>query len=222
MATPAEQNTGQNKEIAQVISGGSTAKALTGVGAVVLSIFAFAGFLPTLLVAIAAIAIGAGLLFDGAAIVGEYKKILARMPGDTQAKADLSGGAGAEVFLGIGVIVLAILALFGLVPHVLLPVAAITAGTALAITADVLGRLNRLALDVSDAHSTVRQAVHYFTSSAASTQIVAGVAAIVLGILALVGITPETLTQVAFLVIGAAMFLGGTAVTGRLLAPLYR
>ncbi len=218
---PGENRPRENKEVAQVVSGGSIAKALLGAGTIVLIIIAFTGVVPKTLTAIAAIAVGAGLLLEGMAIGAEYKKILERVHYDPQVKSELAG-VGIEIFFGAGVITLGILSLIGLVPLVLNAVAAITAGAALAVTADLLGRLDQVNLGQAGKQDSVSRATHLIASSAAGVQVMAGVAAIVLGTLSLIDTAPMTLNQVAFITLGAALLLSGIASGGRMITPLYR
>ncbi len=219
---PGENRPREDKEVAQVVSGGSLAKALLGAGAIVLIILAFTGVVPKILTHIAAIAVGSGLLLEGIAIAAEYKKILERVHYDPEVNAELGGGVGTETLLGVGVIVLGILSLFGLVPLVLNAVAAITAGVAVVFTADLLGHLNQVHLGHAGQHDTVIRATHLITSSAAGVQVIAGVAAIVLGILSLIGVAPMLLTKVAWIILGAALLLSGIESGGRMITPVYR
>jgi hypothetical protein len=187
-----------------------------------LIIIAFTGVASKTLTAIAAIAVGAGLLLEGMAIAAKYKKILERVHNDPQVKLELGVGVGTETLLGVGVITLCILSVISLVPLVLNAVAAITVGVALAITADLLGRLNQVNLGQAGKQDRVILATHLITSSAAGVQVVAGVAAIVLGIASLISFAPMLLNQVAFITPGAALLLSGIASCGRMITPVYR
>lgn len=118
----------ENKESAQVPSGAFFVKAILGTGAIVLIIIAFTGVASKTLTAIAAIAVGAGLLLEGMAIAAKYKKILERVHNDAQVKSELGVGVGIETLLGVGVITLCILSVISLVPLVLNAVATIVLG----------------------------------------------------------------------------------------------
>jgi len=59
------------------------------------------------------------------------------------------------------------------------------------------------------------------TAGAAGAQALGGNAAITLGILALVGIVPQTLVLVSVLCIGGAALLSGGALTSKMVSLLY-
>jgi hypothetical protein len=118
-------------------------------------------------------------------------------------RAVVSGAGGlAESIAAIGVVVLSILALAGVLPVTLLAIACIGAGAALVFEgAAVTSRVSTLL------------AARLPTSTAEleggfAAEVLAGVAGIVLGILALIGVGPLVLPIVAAIVFGAGMLLG--------------
>ncbi len=64
--------------------------------------------------------------------------------------------------------------------------------------------------------------MRYPIGTTAVIQVIAGAAAVVLGILALVGLVGWTLTQIPFIVIGSAIFLPDAVISTRLMAPMHR
>ncbi len=58
--------------------------------------------------------------------------------------------------------------------------------------------------------------------AASGTQMLIGIATIVLGILALIGIDPVTLSLVGLLATGASILFSGSAVSSRMLSVLRR
>jgi hypothetical protein len=126
-----------------------------------------------------------------------------------------AAGAGAttEAIGGAAAIVLAIIALAGLLPVPLMSVATIVLGTAILMDAASVGaRYNRLVRASTTGEDRVLRVELGGGISAGS---VAGIAGIVLGILALLGLAPVTLCAVALIVFGAAM-LFASAAKGRL------
>lgn len=113
------------------------------------------------------------------------------------------GGSGAEALLGLIALVISILALAGLAMVPFAAIAVILVGAALifdsasvAAEPGVRGREARAAI---------------FGGVGADT--IAGLAAITLGILSLVGIDPFTLLPVAILVVGAGLLFSGAMTT---------
>jgi hypothetical protein len=134
--------------------------------------------------AIATIAAGAGLFFHGAAAASRWKRTN-----------ESSAGVGVEGLGGAGGIVLGILSLIGIVPMVLLPVAAIVLGAAVLLSGPVEPVLDR---------------------SAAGIDVLCGAGAAVLGILALLHIgSVLTMTMIAMLAVGAGLLLSGGVLAAR-------
>jgi uncharacterized membrane protein HdeD (DUF308 family) len=75
--------------------------------------------------------------------------------------------------------------------------------------------LNVLKIETSGRHDVAKQVARDALTAATGTDVLVGLATIVLGILAL---TPETLILVAMLALGAAVLLTGGAVIGRMLS----
>lgn len=198
-----------------VLAGGSTVEAVGGAAALVLAIIGLAAVLPMTLTAVATIAIGVALLAEGAAIAARYERILARPGVSRVGAADVGGGMSAEFFGGAAGIVLGVLALLGVATGTLEPIAAIVFGGALLFGSTTASRLERAAAHGEP--TAAREAV----AAASGAQVLVGLGSAVLGILAVVGIAPETLTLVALLSVGAAVLLSGSALTARMAALLH-
>jgi len=203
----------------EFVAGGSVAETVGGAGAVVLAILALAGILPAYLAAIATIAVGAALLFEGAAVAGRYRDLLKRVSENEIEATELGGGVSAEALGGLAGIALGILALLGVAPMALMSVAMIVLGGALLLSAGTTARLNDLHLRRTTS-DTVRMIARDAVSTAAGTQVLAGAAGIVLGILALQGLASVVLIDVAALSLGASVLLTGTALGGKMMAAL--
>ena len=208
----------QDKHLVEFVAGGSTAEIAGGIAAVVLAILGLADVVPRFMLTIATIAIGAALLFEGASIAAEYSRLLKETTHDTFQSTELGGGMTAEMMAGVAGIVLGILALLGLDPMVLSPAALIVFGVALVFGSGITSRLNDLKIETSGAEMPARRVAHEAVSAAAGTEILVGLSAGVLGILALVGIAPMTLSLIGMLAVGASVMLSGTAIGGKLLS----
>jgi hypothetical protein len=208
---------------AEVPGGGSLAEAICGIGAIVLSIVALIGVLEPQLGAVAAIVIGGGLLLEGAAIGMRFAKLLGEIIGPRFSMAELGSGMPAEFLAGAAGIVLGILALPGIAPVTLLSVAAIVFGAALLLGAGATANLNCLIVEHRHhAQAVARRVAATMISGATGAQILVGLAAIILGIVALGGIYPLTLSLIAFLAVGAAVAISGLALSTKLLEMMRR
>lgn len=207
-----------SRHVAESVATGSTAEIIGGVAAVVLAILGLAHVAPDFMLTIATIAVGAALVFEGGSIAAEYSKIVASAAEGTLQTAEVGGGMTAEMIGGITGIVLGILALLGLDTMTLSASALIVFGATLALGAGMTSRLADLKIRASGAHETAQKVAHEAVTAAADTQVLAGVAAAVLGILALVGLAPTTLVLIGLLAVGASVLLSGSAVGGRLLS----
>jgi hypothetical protein len=204
--------THRDQAAAREIEGGSTTEAVGGAAAIVLAILALLGVLPTVLASVASIAIGVGLVVAGGAIAARYERILAA-PESPGARREIVGGMGMEAFAGVAALVLGILALLGLSPMTLLAIAAIAAGAGLLMASGSMARLESL-VRWETAHDMAAK-MHDTVYASAGSEVLIGVGAIVLGILALTGNDPLTLVLVALLSIGASLLMSGSTIAGR-------
>ena len=209
----------EERHVLEVEGAGSIVEAGGGLAVIVLSIIGLAGANPGFMVSIAGIALGAALLAEGGAIAGEYSKLVHMTTGGRFDAAELGGGMTTELIAGGAALVLGILGLLHLAPLTLMPIASITVGAALVLTSGAVQRLNDVKVRALGLSDTARRVTHAAVSSAAGAQVFTGVGAIVLGILALTTApgAAATLTLVAFLAIGAAVTLSGSALAGRLM-----
>jgi hypothetical protein len=198
---------------AATLAGGSSLELIGGGGAAVLAIIGLAGYLPLYMTSIATIAIGGALLAHGAAVTARWTDTMRRAAGDRSEQIEIGGGASSEFLGGATAIVLGILALAGTMPLVLLPIAAIIVGGTILLSAPAQPEIARLAPDRDRRMSRI---THEAVEGASGGMMLAGLGAIVLGILALVGVGPVyTLVEVALLAVGIALLVGGSALTAR-------
>jgi len=206
-----------------VEAGGAATESMGGVAVIILAIIALAGVLPGVLTDIAGIIFGAAFIVEGAALAARQTAIMGQMaePGIEQLEA--GGGMTAEFVAGLAAIILGILSLIGLMPLVLMPALVITGGAGLILCAGAVGRLNDLRTAGLGVNPTARVAAATGVASAAAGQVLAGLAAVTLGILALVRVgDPQLLATVGVLVLGAAIALSGTALSGKMLSLFRR
>ena len=195
------------------LAGGATVEALGGLAAVVLVVIALADILPFTLTAVASLCIGAALLAEGAAIAGRWSHLINLTGADRNARSELGGGVSAELLGGLCVITLGVLALVGVAPTVVLPVAVLVGGAALLIGTSAVSRLSMLRILPGVAPERGLNMGREQVSAAAGLQAIVGIAAITLGILALIGFAPAILTMVGLLCLGVSEMISGGAVT---------
>jgi len=205
----------QEKRMLEVIAGGSFAEMAGGIGAIVLAIVGLAGIVPIVLAAIAMVSIGAALAVEGTAIAVEYRRLFCKLADNEVHANELSGGMSAEFFTGIAGVVLGILAIIGVHPIFLLAVSAIVLGIGIAFSSGSKARLNQLRLERTE-NTLLQRIAKDAVITSIGTDVLAGLGASILGILALLGIVPIILTLVAVLVMGGTILLGGSALGSRM------
>lgn len=205
----------RRRRTAKVIAGASTTEAIVGAGAAVLAIVGLAGVWPTYMAAIAAIAVGAALLSEGAGAAAQYSELMTRSNGSHYEKAVTGTGMSTQMFGGLAGVTLGVLALLGIAPMTLLSVSVIVFGASV-----LLGTAAPMEVESmverryeTEPHPIAQQAVQ----AAEGGRVLVGIASAVLGILVLTGVgDPMILILSALLTIGAAEFLGGSTLGARL------
>jgi len=128
--------------------------------------------------------------------------------------------------VGIAGIVLGILALLGVASYSLTAISAIAFGAALMLSAQSVRRLYRMQADtrlnsVGSSYTIREFLAGEMAAGSAGIQFIAGLAALVLGIIAVVmtaSVRNEVLTLVALLVVGLTNIISGSALSGLVLS----
>jgi hypothetical protein len=200
---------------------GGLVDAIGGIATIVLAIVALAGIASATIPAIATIVFGAALLIQGGAMLSEYSHTIFPTGAANAGAEQFGGGSLSAVFLvGAAGVVLGVLALLGIAPATLTAIAVIAFGSALVLSSNSVRHLYLLKASVSRmaGPQVGRELIAgEMTSSSAGVQTLAGLTAIVLGILAVAGHDPAVLTLVALLVLGATVVLTGSTLSGLVL-----
>lgn len=194
------------------MEGGSFGESLAGAAGVVLAVLGIIGLLPTVLGAVSAIAVGLGLFLGGGVIAARLNRLWIGFEGEGARRQTL-GGLGMEALAGLAGAVLGLLSLLGLAPITLLSVSALVLGAALLMESGATARLE-LALGRAARHTQER--THEAVYVASGSDFIVGAGAVVLGILALAGNAPVTLSLIALLSVGAAGMLRGSTLAARM------
>ncbi|MCL5278824.1 MAG: hypothetical protein M1376_02825 [Planctomycetes bacterium] len=220
--TITEEHLQEERHTVETILGGSLGGGVIAIAGIVLSIIGLSltGIEARWLLAVATIAVGISFLIEGSAIAARLSDILHEETQGRVKMAELGTGVTAETLTGIAGITLGILGALNVVPSILLPIAAIVYGAgALLGSGTNLGINKMIAMhreETARARLVIRQAVFATTG----LQLIAGLGAIALGIIALAGVFPLTLTLVAMLAVAAAFLLSNVALVGRMTALL--
>jgi hypothetical protein len=229
MSTTPERN--NDRRLLEVETSGAAAEAFGGIAVVVLCVVALFGFEEWHLASIAGIVFGVAALAQGTAIATEYRDLYALLDQAGTGNVELGTGMTMEILVGGSAIALGALALIGTAPDILLPSLVIAGAASLILSAKSVQRLNNLQLPdtirARSAHPTARTA----TLIVAIIQVLAGIGAGALGIVALTylptpkpepaaGTTSLTFTLVGLLVLGCSIALSGSSLVGRFVQML--
>jgi hypothetical protein len=194
---------------------GGLVDAIGGIATIVLAIVALTGVRPEILVPITVIVFGAALLIQAGAMVSEYAVF---MPAAGAGATDFGANSLSSLFLvGAAGIVLGILALLGIATTVLTSISVIAFGALLLSSNSVR---NLYLLRRATAAGTMgggEVLAGEMASGSAAVQLLAGLTAVVLGILAVSGARSDILVLSAMIVLGATVVLSGSALSGMVL-----
>lgn len=217
MNTTLETSQTQGRKLVKTTMTGSGIEAAGGAAAVVLAILGLAHVSPEHMLPVASIVVGVALLAQAGLLANGASDVVSREAMGRREKMEFEGGISAEALAGGAALVLGILSLIGLDAGVLMSVAAIVLGVGLVLESGATSRLNRLDdAPATPRSTTARRAV----AGTEGAQMLIGLAAVVLGILALIGLDPMELSLVAMLAVGVSILLSGAALGGKMAGML--
>jgi hypothetical protein len=198
---------------------------IAGVATIALAICGLVGVYPPFLAEAATIVFGAALMIQGGTMRCETAQI-APPKGLETLPIDEFGGAGPSIVFLTGAvgIVLGVLALLGLDSGVLTPIASVAFGVALVLSGNAAWRLCLLKHALGDRQGgsplgPSQVLAMEMASSTAVIQAFVGLAAVVLGVLALSGNRNDLdLNLVALLALGGALILSGGVLSALVLS----
>lgn len=218
----AQPNIHEEKVTAEILFSGAMMETITGIAIIVISIIGLTGFMPLIMLPIAAIALGLSFLFEGGAVATRLSNLLAEITHGRVDFAELSSGLTVEILAGISGIVLGVLSLVRVDPYIMMPIGVIVYGMALVIGSGVKARLNHLAISSQTEERMVHRITREVILVATGVEILLGLGVMALGILGVIGIYPVVLSLVGVLTAGGFNFLMGTALGGRMLSIFRR
>ncbi len=224
MSMTSETTTTTESTTHELTNYGGVVDAIGGAATIVLAIIGLAGTSSDVLLSIATIVFGAALLIQSGTILSELSHTMFPA-GVIEPSGEFSAAGVSTVFLvGVAGIVLGILALIGLYPLILTSIAIIAFGAALLFGSNSIWSVHRmkrsasLAAGQTGATAGAEILAAEVAAGSAGLQCVAGLAALVLGILAVTGTYPAVLSLVGLLVMGSAILLTGSTLSGALQA----
>jgi hypothetical protein len=220
--TVSEEHVREERHTVESILGGTVGGGVIAIAGAVLAIIGLAGVEPRWLLSAATIAVGVSFLLEGAAIAARLADMLEEATEGRVQMAELGTGVTAETLAGIGGIALGILAALNVVPSVLLPIAAIVFGGAAVLGAGTNVSINELLVAHRGEHGLARRVIRQAVFATTGLQVLVGLGAITLGIIALAGQYPYTLTLVAMLGVSGVFVLSNTAIASRMMTALRR
>jgi hypothetical protein len=207
---------------ARVVRGGSLASGVAGALTVLLAILGLSSIMPGMMIPLAVIALGAAFLFEGGAIAARFSDFLTETSKSRRDVPKLGAGVTIEVAGGVIGAILGILSILRVLPAVLTPVAILVYGTTLIFGSGVATWFDSLLTARSGEHETFNKTAHDAVMVSAGLQFILGVTGVILGILALVGISPVIMSLSALLCIGFAALVTGTAISVRMSSIMLR
>ncbi|MBS1117821.1 MAG: hypothetical protein H6Q90_49 [Deltaproteobacteria bacterium] len=192
------------------IARGSKSELVAAIAGLAAAVIGLAGFHPSSLAAVATIAVGFALLVQGSSIANRWTHAI-HIPASE--RSDVLG-IGTEVLGGLAAMVIGVLAVIGISPVVLLPAAALVLGSALMLGGPAQPALVELGSATAPPRWVV---VRDRVRASGSVMVMAGVAALVLGILALAAGGPVVrLSLVAMLCVAASLIMVGSSLIARI------
>lgn len=191
-----------------------------GIGTVLLAILGLVGLYAPILAAIATIIFGIALLLQGRALLAEYTQASVEAAAHTGVSAIAVSIRFAVILLAAVGAALGVLSLLDFNSAVLTPVASIMFGGGLVLSSVSIWHLNAIRRASAKGETSLKDIVaNHMVFDSLGVQTFAGLAAIILGVLAASGATYDlTFNLVALLILGSALVLKGGSLNAILLS----
>jgi hypothetical protein len=220
--TITEEHLHEDRHTVETVLGGAIGGGIIAIAGAILAIIGLAGMESRWLLGVATIAVGVSFLIEGAAIASRLSDLLHETTEGRVQMSELGAGVTGETLAGVVGIVLGILGILNVYPLSLLPIAAIIYGAALILGAGANVRISEITFSHRESGAPARNVIRQAVLATTGFQILVGLGAVTLGIIALSGVYPLTLTLVAMLAVAGSFLLSNAAIASRLTAVLRR
>jgi hypothetical protein len=188
---------------------GSVIGVVAGALAVILAIIGLSGVHSLGMVAVSVIVVGLALLVESGIMGAEYTHLLAHVGKDDITRMEVTAGLGMEGVAGVVAVIFGVLALSGVNPNAMIAIGTLLLGAGVMFTSGLHDRIRTMRVSPRVEHDQMDRVTRELLGTATGAQVLVGLGAVILAILALVGFAPITLTLVAVLAIGASILIGG-------------
>jgi hypothetical protein len=219
---------GEHQDIASGTAVTPLSESAAALAVIVLAVLGLLNVTPGAMLAIATIVVGAAIVLQGAAVVAEYSRWLAADSPAAALSSAWGGGVTLDFVAGCVGIILGILALFANTA-VLTAAALIVFGGTLLLGGAVTARQSIVtglpATQLPPQDQAAEMVAAQISDVASGAQVLIGIAAIVLGILAFIPAAAthgQVLTLVGLLAVGASVLVTGMSSGGLLVTALRR
>jgi hypothetical protein len=185
--------------------------AATGAIVALIALIGFAGEAPRTMVALAFVGVGIAFAVEAAGVARRSQKFAdSRHPLGAQ----IVASALAELLTGVAGAILGLLALLGIEPYVLLPIASVLFAVALLFGTGAAVQVDTIAAHLEP--SQTRRVIHEAVVGASGARLLLAFGILVLGALALAGVERLTLLLTVALSLAVALLLGSVSLGDRL------
>lgn len=185
--------------------------AAAGALVAVVAIIGFAGGAPRTMAALSFVAVGVAFVVEAMGIARRSHKLA---DPSNPVRQQIMASAFAEVFTGAAGTMLGVVALIGIEPLVLLPIASISFAVALLFGTGAAVQLDTIAAHLEP--SQTRRVIHEAVVGASGARLLIAFGVLVLGVLALAGVERVTLLLTVALSLGVALLLGSVSFGDRM------
>lgn len=204
----------------KAITRGTAVEGIVGLAAAVLSILGLAGAYGFTLLPVATVVLGLAMIIEARVVIRRFAAVMLEL-GEVRGYRTTAGGMSIEALAGIAGVTLGLLAMLGMNPETLCAIAVIIYGSAVLFTIGTITMINSIIASGSSKNPLARAMAASVYNTSSDVRVLVGMGTLTLGILALVGIHPQTMVLTAVLSVGGSLFLE-TFALGEKLADMFQ
>lgn len=202
------------------ITRGTAVEGVVGLGAAVLSIIGLAGIYTEKLLPVSIVVLGAAMVIEARVVIGRFYYVMREL-GETHGSRIAGGGMSTEILGGIAGVTMGLLALMGLNPVMLCSAAVVVFGASVLFSINTIAMINAVIASGASKNALLRSMAASVYAASSDVRLLVGMGTLTLGIIAVIGIHPQTLAQIGVLSVGGALFLE-TFALGEKLADMFQ